>query len=402
MGRRDKERSRKPAKDWEAEDESGDNSEGVSQYGDTMTAFAASQAQQRITSAETMALENQSDENEKYYEALEKLNENTTSRLTGLRDILGILRSGGVESFPLNSLDTLKSSLVKFIRRPTSSTEATEAMKVVSVLSLILGPDDQFVETFSRLFVHIITRVEDDTMRAEALKCLAFISYVSLTDHSESSAWALSEQLILLTAEGLEVSADLRGLALKFWCLLASVINPEVVLEHSRDGVFEAAVEIFDDANTEGKVIAAESFAFLWEVAFDSNSEGDAAAWEAALCDNTRECQRAIAILESVAKDSCKKVAKKERRERKGTMRMVLDWITEGLAPQETLELKGTELEINTFSSLQQVAILREVLGDGFQGCLKSFPCTRYHLLLFLLSYIISEISWRSSLSPRQ
>jgi uncharacterized protein (UPF0147 family) len=397
MGRKDKEKNRKHPKDWDAEDEDG-NSEEFGQYANV--AFTPSPA--LVSATETGENDNGNQENDNYYDALEKLNEKkASSRLKGLQEILGILQSGGVENFPLDSLDTLNLSLVKFIRRPTSSSEATEAMKVVSVLSLILGPNDQFVDTFSRLFVHIITRVEDDTLRAEALKCLAFINYVSSTDHSDSAAWALSEQLILLTAEGLEVPADLRGLALKFWCLLASVINPEIVLEHSRDGVFEAAVEILDDANTEGKVIAAESFAFLWEVASDSNPEGDAAAWEGVLCDNTRECQRVIAILETIGKDSSKKIAKKEKRERKGTMRMVLDWITEGLAPQEILELRGTELEINTFSSLQQVAMLREVLGDGFQSCLRSFPCTRSSLLL-VLSEIVLEISWRSSFSPRR
>jgi hypothetical protein len=398
MRRKDKEKNRHQPKAWE-EDEEDEGSEGYSQYGDTTALPSFSPAQVQLS--ETTE---QGQQNDNYYDALEKLNEKKAStRLKGLQEILGILQSGGVESFPLGSLESLNSSLVKFIRRPTSSSEAVDAMKVVSVLSLILGPNDQFVETFSRLFVHIITRVEDETMRAEALKCLAFVNYVSSTDHSESTAWVLSEQIILLTVEGLEVSADLRVFALKFWCLLASVIDLEIVLEHSRDGVFEAAVEIFDDANTEGKVIAAESFAFLWEVAYDSNPEGDATAWEGALCHNPRECQRAIAILNNIWKDSSKKVAKKEKRERKGTMRMVLDWITEGLAPQETLELRGTELEINTFSSFQQVSMLREVLGDGFQGCLRSFPCTRSLSFLSALDLTSSnpEISWKLSFSPR-
>jgi hypothetical protein len=380
MGRRekDKDRERRKQRDWEAEEEG--NSEEFSEYGEV---WEPPPPLPCVDAAISSELENSRQNSESYNDALDMLNDKkVNSRLRGLQQILEVLQNAGAENFPLTSLDTLRSCLVKFLRRPASPTEGIESSKVLSVLSLILGPNDELVEIFVPILMPLITRLEDEAFRIEALKTLAFLSYVCSSDRSESSAWILCEEFILQTAEGLPASDALRWTALKFWCLLASVIDPEVVLEHSRDGVFEAAIDILEDADTEGKVIAGESLAFLWEVAFHQDEEGDSASWQGALSGNVRECERAINMLTMIGRDSSKRIAKKEKKERKGTMRMALDWITEGIAPEESLELKGTALEITTFSSLQQVAILREVLGDGFQGCLKSFPSTRCAPLL--------------------
>jgi hypothetical protein len=399
MGRRekDKDREHRKQRDWEAEEDT--NSEECSQFGEVWDPPRLDDV------AVSESADNSGQGYESFSDGLEMLSEKkANSRLKGLQQILQVLQNGGAETFPPTSLEALRTCLAKFLRRPASPTEGIEAAKVLSVLSLVLGPNDELVESFTPILIQLITRVEDEHFRMEVLKSFAFLSYVSSTNRSESPAWILCEEFVLQTAEGLPAPDALRWTALKFWCLLASVIDSDVVLDHSRDGVFEAAIEILEDADTEGKVIAGESLAFLWEVAYDQNEEGDSSSWQAVLCSNVRECERAIGLLTRIGRDSSKRIAKKEKKERKGAMRMALDWITEGVAPEESLELRGTVLEITTFSSLQQVAILREVLGDGFQGCLKSFPSTRCPLpLSFALSPSCSsphpETFWRWSTS---
>ena len=317
-------------------------------------------------------------ENDIYNNSIELLNEKkASSRLKGLQQILNVLQTSGVTNISMNSLNPLRVSLLRLIRHPTTTNEGVLATKILLIISLLIGPNDEFVELHLQPLKHVITRVDDELFRQKVLFALVFMSFICSTNRLDCFAWILCEELILQTSEGLEVSPKLKYHALKYWCLLSSVINPHLVLEHSRDGIFEAICSILEDNDTEGKVVAGESLALLWEIASLALPEGDESQWQRLICEDTREFDNLTASVRQISRDSSKRISKKEKKERKGTMRVVLDYILDGIPPEETIELRGAELEITTFSMMLLVQTLRDVLENGFQNCLESFPITR-------------------------
>ena len=115
--------------------------------------------------------------------------------------------------------------------------------------------------------------------------------------------------------------------------MVASVAPAELVLERSKLRVFEAVSELLDDGDSEVRIAAGIALATLWEYA-DAEAPGSEYTISGmALCENPGTVSQAVASLQRIAKDSSKRVSKRDRKEQRAALRDVADWIVNGEPP---------------------------------------------------------------------
>lgn len=78
-----------------------------------------------------------------------------------------------------------------------------------------------------------------------------------------------------------------------------------------------------------------------------------------------------------IAKDSCKRVSKKNRKEQRAEFRDVIDFFSEGELETEVIHMQGADVDIETFSMRVIVDALREVLSGGFHSSLRLYPVVK-------------------------
>lgn len=126
------------------------------------------------------------------------------------------------------------------------------------------------------------------------------------------------------------------------------------------------------------KITAGQCLALLWEVADQVQPDVEAAVSATLLCDDDEVIGEALRLLQQVGKESAKKVNKKERKERKGALKSVADWVLEGVPPEDdVVRLQGAEVSVEGFGGRRLVESLRGVLRGGMQSCLRVYPVTR-------------------------
>ena len=321
-------------------------------------------------------------------EAVENLGEKRASIREGaLKSLTKVLRSGNkglVDSVLDNYSDALLTPLLKLLRRPASDAEGLGCLQVAALYCLLLGSDENAAfEAMEKVLVPLMHDDVAEGVRVKALATLAFACFVCSSDATDR-VMTLLEDVLCEESEGAPATATLRARAAQAWQLLASVAPTEAVLERSKARVFEAVAELLDDGEADVRIAAGLVLAGMWEVAVaddDGNYSGGAAAATdcrvsgLALCENPAVVSQAVATLQRVAKDSSKRVSKRDRKEQRAALRDAEAWVVGGEAPAgEVVRLQGAVLNMTTFAQLRLLEELREVLGDGLPSSLRVFP----------------------------
>lgn len=84
--------------------------------------------------------------------------------------------------------------------------------------------------------------------------------------------------------------------------------------------------------------------------------------------------ERTLATLKAITKDSSKRVSKKDRKEQRAVFRDIESRVFDLTSPKEKVRFSGATVEVNSMQALTFLDSLRSVLGNGFQGALRSFP----------------------------
>lgn len=306
-----------------------------------------------------------------------------SSRLKGLAAVLSALQSGAdLFDLALSHMDDLIGHLKRLLTHRTSKKETLLSMKVVNILSLVMGAESNaFADEFRSVLVSIATRgsAEETEIRIAAVRALAFTHFICYDANQGYPCFQVVGDIAMLQSEGTDVPAELQAAAADAWCLLANMLDPEKVCNIARNEDFLIEIlPLLESSHTEIKLVAADCIAFLWEVA-DRISPGQEAADSGTLfCDDEGQVQHVLHVLSQVGKESVKKVNKKERKERKSALKSVSDWVISGEPPSgETVHLQGAEIEFSSFAEMRILEFFREVLKGGFQTCLRVFPVTR-------------------------
>ena len=83
-----------------------------------------------------------------------------------------------------------------------------------------------------------------------------------------------------------------------------------------------------------------------------------------------------IAINE-IAKESSKRISKKDRKEQRSEFRIIEEGVTKSETPSDTVRMQGAIVDIDSFHKLHIVDVLKEVLGSGFHSSLRLYSVVK-------------------------
>ena len=214
--------------------------------------------------------------------------------------------------------ETILIQLSRLIRKPSSFIESDNATKLIMLFSLWLGADeDAFFETFDSLLQKLITTVDvDENIRVVALSTLAFCSFINSVE-SRERILALCEDII---CESNNDGNDtlLCFTAIKSWILLASIIPIDIVIDSSKDRIFDAINLLLDSDDIDVKIAAGTLLAFLYELVDDNDlcPEGsDMQTIGLQLCEDPNVVSQTLALIQRVSKENSKRFSKKDRKD---------------------------------------------------------------------------------------
>jgi len=293
-------------KNQDSSDDEGDNDNDVT----ANTVFAS------ITIPKTV-ISSSSDVNDMVIsEAVEMLLEKRLSqREQALITLVKMFARGqSLESYK----ETILIQLSRLIRKPSSFIESDNATKLIMLFSLWLGADeDAFFETFDSLLQKLITTVDvDENIRVVALSTLAFCSFINSVE---------SRERILTLCEDIICESNNDGndtllcfTAIKSWILLASIIPIDIVIDSSKDRIFDAINLLLDSDDIDVKIAAGTLLAFLYELVDDNDlcPEGsDMQTIGLQLCEDPNVVSQTLALIQRVSKENSKRFSKKDRKD---------------------------------------------------------------------------------------
>ena len=235
---------------------------------------------------------------------------------------------------------------------------------------------DEFFEKFEIPLKKIIEEENvGEEFQSQALFTLGFICYISSLN-GQRETWDYIEDII---CDGPDQGFFVPVVqAVRSWVLLASVMDDENILERSRDRVYEGMSRLLDNAdNIEGRVTAGEGIAYLYEIADRNLSDVDnAVELSPIICNQPNMSTNTLNLLQASAKESSKKISKRDKKEQRAAFRAVEAFIFEGEAPDDSIQLSGANIDVDSFQKTFLLDDLKRVFGNGFQGMLKSYDVT--------------------------
>jgi hypothetical protein len=225
---------------------------------------------------------------------------------------------------------------------------------------------------------------EFELVRIWSITALAFISFIC-SSTANPEAWRFCADVLCKTSEAILPPPMLQAAAANAWVLMGTTINSNAVLLQSKERVFEELVAMMEQPLTDVKVSAGECIAFLWEKGAAMQEELACAPSESAgfndvselLSDDPEMISNALRLLTETARESSKKVAKKDRKEQRAAFRQLADWILRGESPHEEVRIGGAVIEAETFARIRILEMLRTILIDAFHSSLRAFPVLR-------------------------
>ena len=314
------------------------------------------------------------------------LSEKPTSRMNATQSLIESLRSSNgriAGDYLANSYQTQIQTILSRLLLRQVGTPNDEGSGLLDLTALVaISFSGQSNDVFKKFQGPLKKLVEQPLVGAElqahALFTLGFICFIN-RDDEQTELWDYVEDLL---STGPDSEADLPFVqAARTWVMLAILMDDEQILERAQEGVYEALSRILTDADdVESRVTAGEALAFLYEVAHRSSSDAlpeTVSALSPRLCVQPALAADTLQCLQAAAKESSKKVSKRDKKELHAAFRAVEAWVFEGKAPESAVQLHGATIECTSFSRTFVLEDLKRVLGSGFQSVLRNFDVVR-------------------------
>ena len=269
--------------------------------------------------ANTSVAADRTEDSDGLSESVEKLSEKRASlRESGLKTLLKILRGSNVLMVEAvrDFVDTVCTSLIRILRRPASAREGGLCLEVYCLICLLVGPDEvELFDQFEPILLKLVSgnsNLED--LRVPSISALAFSSFICAND-AHYRVMTLCEDILCGESEGEPATSTLKARAAASWSLLASVNAEAAVLARCKKRIFDEVVELLEDNESDVKISAGLTLAGLWEIADSSMPEVDYTISGLELCENPAKIAQAVVLLQKVAKESSKRISKKDKKE---------------------------------------------------------------------------------------
>ena len=303
-----------------------------------------------------------------------------TTRIKGIKAVLEALRSGvNITERVMTAQDQLEDDLPRMLRKAASSTEFNLLCELISLLSLVYGPENgEYYEKFSSSLRHTAVRGDKVDARCTALRSLCFTGWCcSKVDTRD--AWEVCESLLNNTCdfdenEENDIPNDVLVEACRCWSLLATALPAEDVLEKCEEGTFESVSSVLHQGTTAAIIAGSRTIGVMLEAAAVTQPDADPIGLTRIVCYDNSAVDRVHSELKRIYKDSSKRVSKEDRRLRRAAVRSTLDMLEEGHHGDEEVELLDASVWLDSFR--QEVAYdgLSSVLQGGMQASYLVFP----------------------------
>lgn len=318
---------------------------------------------------------------DKIFELLDSLQEKRASfRVDSLKRIILILRNQTTDVVECVSQgrDIFKEHCIRILRCPASDDEGLLALDIFSIVCLALGPEENaFVASFSPILRCIAQSSPCGRFRDTSVFSLAFSSLICSSPTDDLGDWDFIEDILCAETEDIAPSS-FQAAAMSSWCLLASASGASEIIERSQSRVFEVVVDLLcNGEDIQTRIEAGVCLALLWEAADEVNPGLEAEQSGAALCADGNTVHLALCTLKELARESSKRVSKRDRKELRSALRAVEAWTINGEKPRDEVQLDGASVECSDFRRIAQLDALREVLKDAFPAAARLFPVVR-------------------------
>lgn len=271
--------------------------------------------------------------------------------------------------------DTLSSALEKCIKRGKSEEQCLAAI-LVALLSIQIGTvegSENMFNSFKSILVPVmIDKTANVRARAKCCEALGVYCFVAAAEMSDVIECMKKLESIFRNSyfkgDGSlpSVSPDiceLHNSALLAWGLLLSVCDWSSAYDLV-NGSLSKMPALLQSSDVDLRITAGETIALFYEILYNED-ELDTVSGninEMELC----ECLR------SLATDSNKHRAKKDRRQQRSSFRDVLKTVEDGVAPEDQVKFGKEVLRIFSWTRKRQYEALRSILGTGMNFHLKS------------------------------
>lgn len=270
--------------------------------------------------------------------------------------------------------DTLSSALEKCIRKGKSEEQCLAAILVAAVsiqIGTIEGSEEIFNNFKSVLVPVMLDKSASVRARAKCCEALGVYCFVAAAEMSDVIECMKKLETIFqnsyfkgdgnLPSVSPEV-CELHNSALLAWGLLLSVCDwssADVLVKSS----LPKMLALLQSSDVDLRITAGETIALFYEILYNED-ELDTVSGnidEVELC----ECLR------SLATDSNKHRAKKDRRQQRSSFRDVLKTVEDGVAPEDQIKFGKEVLRILSWTQKRQYEAFRSILGTGVNFHLK-------------------------------
>lgn len=258
---------------------------------------------------------------------------------------------------------TVTDALLRCLKKGSGDEQAVSA-KCLSLLCIQLG--NEIEGDFKDVHSLLLTVLSDNTAavqaRSECAMTLAISSFLTCTDISivEDTMIALENIFKASYRKGDKTIPNhppqitkLHACALSSWSLLIS-IAPNFSVQKKIEQHLSRLSDLLESPDVELRIVAGETIALLYELAREDNEdyEGD---------DMCELC----ATLKTLATDSHKYRAKKDRKMQRSSFRDILRGVEEGDVPDLSIRFGRESIDIDSWTRRKQYDSLCQALGSG-------------------------------------
>ncbi|TMW63333.1 hypothetical protein Poli38472_002274 [Pythium oligandrum] len=286
-------------------------------------------------------------------EAIEELTEKrTTTRVAAMQK----LHTHLLHYLPPESLsESFVSNILSCLRRP-SEDEAVYGAKILAVMSIIIGEDDErFFQRGKNVLEPLAKTSRSQKVKAAAIRALAMTCFICGVEEENS------DELMEIFEKYLEIGivGGICASALEGWGLLASALPDEILSGDSFVNRFlPQFLILLDHSDVDVRSAAGENIALLFE--------------SAQKCGSSLPCDaEIIEKFRVMSKDSSKKNSKKDRKVQRSVFRDIHATLENGDSPQISFSVKNDQLEVSSWKSVLQFEAIKNCLNTGLQQHIK-------------------------------
>ncbi|XP_077970272.1 interferon-related developmental regulator 2-like [Styela clava] len=313
---------------------------------------------------------------DKVKDAIDGLTEKSAKhRQDCLKSIIKAFSTCDMEELLENNKDTLADALERCLKRGKAEEQSLAAI-LVALLSIQLGSDENSEVIFRNFKSVLVPLISDQSgslkARAkccEALGVYSFVAAEGMPDILEcmkvfetifKNSFVKGDGTLPIVSPAL---AELHHSALSAWSLLLSICPWSVVSEFVKSHL-PRLPDLLQSSDVAVRITAGETIVLMYEILYNEDAEQMASD----IIDENMLCER----LKSLATDSSKYRAKKDRRQQRSSFRDILRTVEDGIAPEDSIKFATEVLVIDSWTRKRQYEALRDIIGTGMNFHLRA------------------------------